>query len=212
MCFSICKKQFLSIIPELNHKTYVLRNFINYNEIIKLSKMDEIKYDNKFINIISVSRLTKEKGIDRAILAIKECKVPIKYYIIGDGIEKKNLIKLVCEYNMHETVIFCGEQENPYRYMQNADLLLVPSFHEASPLVYDEAKLLGLFVLTTETTSAKEIFDNDISGYVCKNTQESLVTSLTQVTLNINYFKKNLMMNHKYSNDIQRKQLVEIFN
>ena len=43
--------------------------------------------------------------------------------------------------------------------MINADYLLVPSLHEAAPMVFDEANILGLRIISTNTTSAKEMID-----------------------------------------------------
>ena len=44
--------------------------------------------------------------------------------------------------------------ENPYGYMRAADVLLIPSFSEAAPMVIHESALLGTPILTTETSSA----------------------------------------------------------
>lgn len=41
--------------------------------------------------------------------------------------------------------------------MKNANLLLLFSEHEAAPMVFGEAELLQLPVLTTNTTSVKEL-------------------------------------------------------
>ena len=71
-----------------------------------------------------------------------------------------------------------GEKVNPYAYMKNADYLLVPSYHEAAPLVFDEAKCLGLKIITTDTVSAKELVGTDY-GIVCENEDSALRNVLT---------------------------------
>jgi glycosyltransferase involved in cell wall biosynthesis len=62
--------------------------------------------------------------------------------------------------------------------MKNADLFLLPSFHEAAPMVVDEARCLGLPVLSTETTSARDMIVNTHSGWVCKNNQGAISDAL----------------------------------
>ena len=47
--------------------------------------------------------------------------------------------------------------DNPYGYIKAADLLLIPSYNEAAPLVIGEAAGLETPILSTETSSAKEM-------------------------------------------------------
>jgi len=81
---------------------------------------------------------------------------------------------LAMEKGMTQSVFFYGEQTNPYRYMKNADLLLMTSFHEAAPMVIDEAVSLGIPVLTAETTSSQEMVHGRHCGRVCPNTREGI--------------------------------------
>ena len=54
-------------------------------------------------------------------------------------------------------------------------------------MVIEEARAIGLPVLTVETTSSKEMVTDNNSGWVCKNTQqalnESLLDILTEVSI-----------------------------
>ena len=67
-----CKKNLLEKFPQLQSKILILHNIINRHEIIKLSQkaQDDI-FDKNTINIVSVGRLTKEKG---GSLAVDICK------------------------------------------------------------------------------------------------------------------------------------------
>lgn len=52
-----------------------------------------IKYNKEFINVLTVSRLSIEKGVERGIKAIAKCirkGIKVKYHIVGDGPEKKD--------------------------------------------------------------------------------------------------------------------------
>lgn len=152
-------------------KVYTLRNFYDLN-IIKIANDEPYVYDDNCINIVTVARLSSEKGIDKAIDVLFDLgRIDIKYYVIGDGPQKDILLDRIDKYHMQEQVFLLGEKENPYRYMINADYLLVPSLHEAAPMVFDEAKIIGLKIISTNTTSAKEmITDND--GVVYNNIKE----------------------------------------
>jgi glycosyltransferase involved in cell wall biosynthesis len=67
--------------------------------------------------------------------------------------------------------------------MIGADYLLVPSLNEAAPMVFDEAIVLGVPVITTNTTSATEMIGNQY-GIVCENSQEGLVSALRALEKN----------------------------
>ena len=149
-------------------KVYTLRNFYDL-DIVGLAKKDPYHYDGSFVNLLTVARLSPEKGIEQAIDALYATRrKDIRYYIIGDGPQRELLVDKIANYNMKDQVYMAGEQANPYRYMRNADYLLVPSLHEAAPMVFDEAKILGLPIISTNTTSAHEMITND-SGIVCED-------------------------------------------
>lgn len=98
------------------------------------------------IHVITVARLSKEKGIERALDAVRACVdagIPIQYHIVGDGAGRQALQKRAAQLGLAGRVTFYGMQQNPYRFMKQADLFLLPSYHEAAPLVFTEAKCLG---------------------------------------------------------------------
>ena len=91
---------------------------------------------------------------------------------------EEKLRALVEEKRLTDRVIFHGEQANPYPYMAGADLFLLTSFHEAAPMVIDEAVCLGLPVLTVKTTSSHEMVTARQAGWVCDNDQTALNDAL----------------------------------
>lgn len=156
-----------------------LRNFYDFG-VKQLAKTDPFPYDPRFVNLISVARLSPEKGIDRAVQAISDSRrTDLRYYIVGDGPQRSALERKIKELHLQDRVYLLGEQSNPYRYMLHADYLLVPSLHEAAPMVYDEANMIGLRILSTETTSAREMISQ---GRICENTVEDMTGMLCAVT------------------------------
>lgn len=180
-CSASVKDRFMqgaSINPE---KVHVLYNCLDLS-VAKAAAQQPYCYSEACINIVTVARLSVEKGIDRAIEAVHKSKrTDIRYHIIGEGPQKKILVDMVDRYGLGNTVFFEGEQENPYRYMCNADFLLLPSLHEAAPMVFGEAKIMGLPVITTNTTSAKEMI-GDKYGIICDNSTEGIESALRTIT------------------------------
>ena len=203
-CSEGCRASFVKCVPELEDKTISLRNCNDYEKIRELAK-NGIEYNKDFFNIVTVARLSKEKGIERAIKAVRFCVskgYKIKYHIIGAGIEKEKLKAMVNEYGLEDVVSFYGNQTNPYKYMVNADLFLLTSYHEAAPMVFDEAACLGVPVLATQTTSTDEMILKNNAGFVCENSDESIKEILLGVLDNnckINCIQKSLA-NKEFNN------------
>lgn len=188
-------KVFLEEEPDFRRKTVTVRNCNNIDKIIRKSNEEPYEFDEKYLNIITVARPGREKGHIRTILGLKKMKdtgILFKWYLVG--MSKSNapeeLLKGIEENGLEEAIVFCGDQENPYRYMRNADVLLVPSIHEAAPMVFDEACILHLPIITTNTVSAIEMVKNPGIGYVCENSEEGIAEALLKITNNPELLKK----------------------
>lgn len=214
-CSDGCRATFEAALPHLKSKCVTVLNCHNFDEIKQLANNDAIEYDGSYINVIIVARLSHEKGIERAIKAVSIAKdkgIKIKLHIVGNGAMKKELENLVKEIGLEECVIFYGEQNNPYRYMKNADLLLISSYHEAAPMVIDEARCLGIPVLTTKTTSSEEMVEERGCGWVCDNTDHALNEALLAVTSNVQELRsfKIKLMNLNVNNDVSKEQFEKL--
>lgn len=184
-CVSDSSRQiFLKSNPALEQKTYVSKNLTNYEEIKILSQETDISVDNKYFNVISVSRLSHEKAILRTLKIIKilvERRYKIRLYIIGDGPLKSQIKKTITKYGISKNVILLGMKLNPYTFMKKMDLLLLASFHEAAPMVFNESKVLSLPILTTNTSSALEMVSRNYIGWVCENNEDAILNSLENI-------------------------------
>ena len=187
-CSDGCRGVFESLVPHLAHKSVTVRNCNNISEIKSLADENPIIYSKDRINVICAARLSPRKGVDRAIEAadvLLKQGIPITLHILGSGVMETDLKDMVSERGLEEYVIFYGEQGNPYRYMKNADLFLLTSYHEAAPMVIDEAYILDLPVLTTRTNSSDEMVVDRECGWVCDNSQEALNQLLEEVLQNM---------------------------
>lgn len=171
-CSDGCRNAFIRVLPQFAGKTSVIPNCHDYEGIKELADADRRKLPDDSLNILSVARLGKEKGILRAVQAIGNLDLPVeklRYFIIGDGADRDAVIKKIDSMNLGDRVTLLGEMLNPYGYMRAADILLIPSVSEAAPLVIDEAASLGTPVLSTETVSAREMITEKGIGWVCGN-------------------------------------------
>lgn len=177
-CSESVKEVFLKSNSEIAYKTFTVRNF--YDLKLIQTKKDDLKLSSDKIHLFSVARLSKEKGIIRAIDALhRSGREDIECYFIGDGPLRNDIERLVQKYHLEEQVHILGAMNNPYPILLNADYLFVPSFNEAAPMVFDEAKTLGIPIASTETTSAREMLDSH--DIICENTDEGIYEMLRTI-------------------------------
>ena len=176
-CSGGCRDAFLTCMPQLRDRVLVVKNCQNYPEIHRMAQMEMVTLPTDKLNVVTVARFGREKGILRAIQAfaqLGEDAKNVNYYLIGNGTEYSAAADMISEYGLAQTVFLQGEMTNPYGYLKAADVLLIPSFSEAAPMVIGEAAVLGTPVLSTQTLSSDEMITRRGIGWVCENSVDGI--------------------------------------
>ena len=172
-------KRFLEANKGLENKVFTVLNCCDFENVARLSEVDTVNYKKK--TIITVARLGKEKGLLRCVEIFSKLKdegYDFEWHLVGGGNLEKEIKEKISALNMQDCIFLEGEQANPYRYMKNADWFLLPSYHEAAPMVFNEAACLKLPMLTTNTLSAVELVENRGAGAVCDNNDDAIYIML----------------------------------
>lgn len=177
--------------PGLAGKVRTVHNCINYDEIARLK--DEYSPQlSGGVKLFTAARLHHEKGILRmlpVLKRIKEAGADFVWYVAGDGPDKAEAVRLISEYGLGREVVLLGNLVNPYPYFYRADILLVPSYEEAAPMVFGEAEALGTYIFSTRTASAEELVSGRGIGTVCENTDDAIERELLKVIENFSPHK-----------------------
>lgn len=193
-------KRFAEIIPELTNRIHTVHNFCDTDEVLRLSEVDPIVYSKPCV--VTVARLSEEKGLLRCVplfARLEDEGINFEWHIVGGGNLHKTLLELINAYHLEHCIVLEGEQVNPYRFIKNANYFLLPSFHEAAPMVFDEALSLGVPILTTNTLSAEELIAERNIGYVCENDDDAIYRMLhSAMTTNLHHFE-NIKPNQEIS-------------
>ena len=202
------KKSILNLYPENISKVQVIYNPIDKKNILKkASDKIEFSFDKNKINIITIGRLTYQKGYDILLQAHNELiKEGLDYnlIILGEGGEKSNLEKYINENNLENYTQLLGFKENPYPYLKEADIFVSSSRYEGYPLVLCEAVCLGKSIIATDCTGPKEILENGKYGLIAEvENVEDLAEKIKKLILDKELRKK-------YS--VLSKERAEIFN
>ena len=172
------KEKYDALYPDLQDKTDFCYNVINREELLAASAQPQaIPYPEGRVICFSACRLSEEKALVRGVRALApvfRAHSEVMWFIAGDGEERESLQSAIQEAGLEEQVVLLGQQSNPYPYMGHADLLINVSYHEAAPMVFMEAHVLGVPVFATRTSSADELLRDGETDFICENTEEGI--------------------------------------
>ncbi len=179
------KDKLINFLPSLKDKTEVFFNIISCKMIEKMSYEGEgFSDDFDGTRILTVGRLSKEKGQDLIIPVLKKLKengYKVRWYCIGDGPAKKEYEKLVDELNIKDDFIFLGSKLNPYTYMKECNIYVQPSKHEGYCITLGEARCFNNPIVTTNFTGANEQIVNENTGLVCEINEEEIYKAIKKL-------------------------------
>ncbi|MDC1220889.1 glycosyltransferase [bacterium] len=135
------------------------------------NKKNIIFFKKKYLNIISVGRLTSQKDHLTLLRSIKILKpeFKVRVVIIGKGNTKKLLQNFIFENNLKDKVKLLGYTNNPFSYIQKANIVILTSRFEGLPNILLEAQYLKKYIISTDCpTGPKEILLNGRAGDLIK--------------------------------------------
>lgn len=155
------------------------------------------------VHIISVGRLIEKKGFTCAVRAVIEVlrrtNVPIKYTIVGDGRQRRNIEDLIKRYKLEKYINLVGwkTQGELAALLESAHICMLPcttsknGTQDAPINVLKEAMLCGLPVISTYHGGIIEIVEPNVSGYlVPERDVHALARALQYLVENPNLWAK----------------------
>tara|TARA_R110001583_G_scaffold95839_1_gene239884 strand:+ start:2095 stop:3279 length:1185 start_codon:yes stop_codon:yes gene_type:complete len=191
------KKILGNSFPLLKHKFDVIKSITSSKNIISLAK-EPVSFEKKGIALLSIGRLSSEKGYD---LAINACKIlvgrgiELSWYVIGEGKERNNLLHLISENKLEDKFFLLGNKQNPYPYIKASDIFVHTARFEGYGIVVNEAKVLNKPILATNFNSVSDQIINNYNGLIAEMDSESIAKNLERLILDPtlrNKFSENL--------------------
>jgi len=150
-----------------------------YN-FIDLDRFDPVRHDrcaarqslgleaDEFV-VGSVGRLDRAKGADllvdaAAILRDKDC--PCRFFIVGDGPQKKRLERRIRKRGLDHIVVLTGLREDPAAVMRAFDAAVVPSRREAFGIAALELMHMKVPVIVSPVGGLPELIRQGQTGIV----------------------------------------------
>lgn len=211
-CVEILKRTF----PDLKNKFYMLPNLTSATFIRKLATESFPKeYVEGVPVLLSIGRLTRQKGFDFAIEAaaiLKGKNILFKWFIIGTGELEKQLKAKINEKEVTDYIILLGARENPYPYIKNCDILVQTSRWEGKSVVLDEAKILCKPIVVTNYPTVYDQIDDGKEGMIVSMNTEDIADGIQKMLEKEelrNGFSKYLEV-HEYGNQDEIQKYIDL--
>ena len=170
------KNNFEMYFPKSKSKLKVFNNLIDYKKIIKKAEEKIEMKKQEEITLINIGRHDeKQKKLTRIIEAVEKLKkenIKCKVLLVGDGFDTPQYKKMVKEKQLEEYIAFLGAKKNPYPYLAISDGLVMSSEYEGNPVVFIEAMILGIPIITTNISDSQEEIEGKYGLVTSKNTED----------------------------------------
>lgn len=163
----------LPIVKLFSRKsTGYIYNFLpeQYNDQVNKTLRADLGVSNEDILVVSVARITKDKGfhiLEDAILKCNELGY-IKFIIVGDGpylSEMKTNLKDLIE---QKKVFLLGFRSDIQNIIKSCNIFVLPTLHETLSIALLEASVEGLPLIATRVGGISEIITDGVNGYLVK--------------------------------------------
>ena len=139
-----------------------------YNPIIWDNK--EHTYNKNFKILLSVGRLTYQKGFDMLVEIAKDIlpnNPEWKWIVLGEGEDRELLESKINDYNLQKQVVLKGNVDNVEEYYENAAVFVMTSRFEGLPMTLLETKPYKLPIVSFKCkTGPAELVEDGVNGYL----------------------------------------------
>ena len=153
------------------HKVQVIRNGIDMERF--QPRADTAVFETEFdlqdkkplIGVIA--RLSSDKGhiyLINALTRLLAFFPDMRLLVVGDGPERKNLERVLCEGALTDRVIMTGVRRDIERILSALDLFVLPSLKEGLPIALLEAMAAGVPVVATRTGAVPQVIRQNEDG------------------------------------------------
>lgn len=145
--------------------------------------------DDDRVRLLSVANLVPVKGHQNSLEALASLRsgrpdLDLHLRIVGDGRERSSLEATVRRLGLENCVTLVGPLDRPgvIRELRAADVFVLPSLAEATPVALMEAQSIGLPVIATRVGAVDEVIVEDVSGLIVEpGDSEALAAAIGSV-------------------------------
>lgn len=152
-------------------RVFVVHNITEVDSIRKMAEACHVRLSDHSRNLVSVGRISPEKGYDRIpciLKALIELGVDVNWTVIGPGSSsyRDSILADANNIGIAERICFLGGILNPYPYISSADCFVQLSRNEGWGMTVSEAIVLGVPVVANDISVFHEQIIHGTNGYL----------------------------------------------
>ncbi len=148
-------------------KMVIIYNPVDSKNILEKASQDNpLRYHDSY-NLLAVGKLGYQKGFDMLISIMTKLDDSYHLTILGEGADKEKMKQQIEKCGLKSRITMAGFCDNPYAYMQEADLFVLSSRYEGLPNVVLESFICGTPVVAFNAPGGTgEIIDEGVNGFL----------------------------------------------
>ena len=151
----------------------------------RLSTRQEIGLAEGDVLLLSVGRLVYQKGHEFLVSAmglVSRACPPAKVAICGEGLLRSQLEAQISVLGLADSVKLLGNRNDIERFLESADIFVLPSRWEGLPVALLEAMGMGLPVVATAVEGVEEVVQDHVQGLLVPPEEvEALASALVKL-------------------------------
>ena len=216
VCVSqVALDSFVRRYPDLYNKSHLIYNFYDEADIVKKGAA-ECSLPGEKPALLSVGRMTEQKKYLRFLDVLGKLRddgFSFSWHVLGEGVQRVEIQEKIRKLNLQDRVFLHGVTDNPYKYMKNCDLFVLPSGWEGFPTVTVEAKILNCPVLATDVAGIREQLRHGETGWIVDNNEQAIFEGLKYLLENpekLVLLKSNDGMDRICINEEKYQQMIQL--
>ncbi len=170
--------------------------------------------------LVTASRLAKEKNLKFLIkffAKIFKNNKNLKFFILGDGVLKKELEQISKKLGLDKNIIFTGwiPQEEIAAYYKASDIFIFASLTETQGLATAEAIASGLPVVALSASGVEDVVIDGENGFLVENSIDNFSRKALKIINNAELRKKMAaqakVSSKNFSQELWIKKIVSLY-
>ncbi len=200
-----------------NTKNYFTQNTSGYKVEMLPNAIEYDKYydpivEKTALNLIAVGRLDDNKNYSFLIdvaNTLKEKKLPFSLEIVGDGVERNELLNKINRLELDEHVHLLGKRNDVPSLLQKSSIFLHSAKSEAFGLTLIEAMAAGLPVITLDGGGNRDLIIEGQNGYLVRTNSEAFAQQIVTLWNNKNLYKHIAFFAQEFAKNFDIKTYIE---
>lgn len=139
------------------------------------------------IKILHIGRYSDAKNhseLIKAIALLHQNYPNIELHLFGEGVLKDKVKEAICESCASEYVIEHGTTSNPYKYLHESDIFVLPSKYEGMPMTLIEAMGTALPIVASKVGGIPDMIEDNKEGLLCIPNADDILKKIARLIEN----------------------------